>query len=58
MSDRPPGDEAAGQNKNRRLGKSGKMLGLPVSVLVGNVRGSDRDTDREERQQRRHEVGA
>ena len=58
MSDRPPGDEATGGNQDRRLGKSGEMLGLPVAVLVRDVRRTNRDTDREERQQGRHEVGA
>ena len=58
MGDRPPGDEAAGRNQDRCLGKSGEMLGLPVSVLVRDIRRSYRDTDREERQQRRDEVGS
>ena len=34
------------------------MLGLAVAVLVRDVRGADGDTDREEREQRRNEVGS
>ena len=48
----------AGQDEDRRLGESREVLRLAVAVLVPDVGGADRDADREERQERRDEVGA
>src|SRR5438552_582829 len=53
-----PGDEEAGRGEDRSLGKSREMLRLAVPVLVRDVSGPDRDANRKESQQRRHEVGA
>ena len=44
-------------DEDRRLAERREMLGLPVAVLVAGVRRPNRDTDGEERQQRRDEVG-
>src|SRR6266550_6532001 len=58
MRDRAPGDEEAGRDQDRRLGKSREVLRLAMAVLVRDVSGPHRDADRKEGQQRRHEVGA
>src|SRR6476646_846321 len=57
MRDRAPRDEAARGNENGRLGERGKMLRLAVAVLVRHVCRADGDTDREEREQRRNQIG-
>src|SRR5580765_8009788 len=58
MRDRAPRDEAARDDENGPLGQRGEMLRLAVAVLVRNVRGADRDPDREEREQRRNQIGS
>ena len=50
--------KALASDEDRSLGERGKMLRLAVAVLVRDVRGADRDADREERQQRRDQVGS
>ena len=45
-------------DEERRLGERGEVLRLAVAVLVRDVGGPRRDADREEREQRRDEVGA
>ena len=40
------------------LCERGEVLGLAVAVLVRAVGGPARDPDREEREERRHEIGA
>ena len=45
-------------SEDARLGERGEVLGLPVAVGVRAVGGTAGDADREEREQRRDEVGA
>ena len=72
--ERPPGDLEVGrigeaedgrdpdadaeQREDRRLGQRGEVLSFAVAVGVVPVGGADRDPDREERKERRDEVGA
>ena len=55
---RAHGDVEARRDEEGRLCQSGEMLGLPVPVLVTRIGGPHGDTDREEREERRDEVGA
>ena len=51
-------DVQAGEDEDPRLGQRGEVLRLPVPVRVPAIGRPPGDPDREQRQQRRHEVGA
>ena len=51
------GDEDARHREKPGLAECREMLRLAVAVLVRDIRGACRETEREERQQRRDEVG-
>jgi hypothetical protein len=57
-ADRDVHDRQRRSDEDRGLGERREVLGLPVPVLVPDVCRPDGDTDREERQERGHEVGA
>ncbi len=50
-------DEGRDEREKRALPQRSQVLGLPVAVLVLLVGRAHRDTDREERQERRDEIG-
>ena len=56
--DRAPDDDGAGHDEDRALGKSGKMLGFAVPVLMSGVGGPDGDADGEEGQPGSDEIGS
>ena len=56
--DRETGDDDADEREDGRLGERREVLRLAVPVLVPASAGPAGDADREERQQRRDEVGA
>ena len=51
-------DHDARDEEERRLRERGEMLRLPVPVLVAEIRRLHCNADREERQERRDEIGA
>ena len=56
--DRGRRDEEADQDQEGRLGERSEVLCLAVAILVADVRGTTCDAEREEREQRRDEVGS
>ena len=54
----PPGDRESRDDEDRRLGERGQVLRLAVAVGVAGIGRPPGDANRNERQQRRDQVGA